>query len=178
MMRSCCCWCRAELGCPARSFCRLDHTPPTLPRSERRVSARSLSLLCNRTADGINLEARMIWEIWRSCITISRARKLVLSGPESSQHLLIYMVICSQCFANFYSLLTNIYSIQYSFSILFSCFKIQSQRQSYHRSRRQEEMQDNLVLRYATYKMLHTDLVVFDNFSTYNIWIPNLNHII
>ena len=30
-----------------------------------------------------------MWEIWRSCITISRARKLVLSGPESSQHLLI-----------------------------------------------------------------------------------------
>ena len=61
--------------------------------------------------------------------------------------------------------------------ILFSCFKIQSQRQSYHRSRRQEERQDNLVLKYATYLMLHTDLVVFDNFSTHNIWI-NLNHII
>ena len=108
----------AELSWAARHAASVGSTTRHQHCHARSAGSLLALCLCNRTADGINLEARMMWEIWRSCITISRARKLVLSGPESSQHLLIYMVICSQCFANFYSLLTNIYSIQYSFSFL------------------------------------------------------------
>ena len=139
----------AELSWAARHAASVGSTTRHQHCHARSAGSLLALCLCNRTADGINLEARMMWEIWRSCITISRARKLVLSGPESSQHQLIYMVKLFIMLCKFLFLMDK--HILNTILILFSCFKIQSQRQSYHRSRRQEERQDNLVLRYATY---------------------------
>ena len=147
MMRSCCCWCRAELGCPARSFCRLDHTPPTLPRSERRVSARSLSLQQNcgwhqlGSGDDVGNMAKLHHNITSQKTCPERPR---VFSASVDLHGNLFTMLCKFLFLIDKHILNTIL-------ILFSCFKIQSQRQSYHRSRRQEERQDDLVLRYATY---------------------------